>query len=463
MSMDWAMRRRITIVVVIITFLSLITGLYVYINRPVPTCFDKKQNQNETGVDCGGLCTLQCVSTRVNFEIKWTKVFPVRENVYDIAALVEYPSGNTGVPTLRYTAKLFSVDGHVLSEKTGTTFAGPSDHFLLFFGGIETSSAAVRAEVVIDPSFSTVRTANSAIALSVLSRELSAPDVRPKLVSMIQNNSSVPLRNIPVAAIVSDENGPVAVAETYIDSLPAHSVRPAEFSWPEALKYKSTESCGVPVDVMLIVDKSGTMGDDGKLDAAKAAAVEFVGNLTPKDQVGYVSFASNASSPIDSALSGDTNAAVSAISNTVIATGTARYTNTSEALNAAQGEFISPRARVEASKAVVFLTDGEVNRPVNPNDPKDKVYPAQLAVDAATNLKNLGVTIFTIGLGQEALLYGDFLKALASSPDNYFEASSTKSLSPIYKQIGTSICKRGLSVIEIIPRVDVFGTTNVEK
>ncbi len=42
-------------------FLWIAFWFYFLIVKPAPSCFDKKQNQNEEGVDCGGVCARFCV------------------------------------------------------------------------------------------------------------------------------------------------------------------------------------------------------------------------------------------------------------------------------------------------------------------------------------------------------------------------------------------------------------------
>lgn len=39
---------------------GLIGGIYAW-QKPAPTCFDDRRNQNEVGVDCGGVCARVCV------------------------------------------------------------------------------------------------------------------------------------------------------------------------------------------------------------------------------------------------------------------------------------------------------------------------------------------------------------------------------------------------------------------
>lgn len=459
-SLDWAMRRRIIIVLIVIAFFAVIGGIYSFINRPIPSCFDKIQNQNEEGMDCGGVCSLQCSAKSAKLEVRWTKAIRVREGMYDIAALVEYPAGNTAIPRLDYTAKLFDSTGGVLAERHGSTFVNPSDHFLVYEGGVQVSATATRAEVTLDPTYDTLRASSSPVTLTVLSRDLSSPDAHPRLSAVIRNDTNTSLRNVPVNAIVSDGSGPVAVAGTVIDSLPAKSSKLAQFTWPESLSYQATEACSVPVDAMLVLDRSGSMKDDDKIGGAKAAAADFAKNLNANDQAGFVSFATHASTPVDHELTLDKTVIASTIASSSIHTDGLQYTNMMEAFDAARGELTSGRARKNASKVVIFLTDGEPTYPKNPEQETDKQYPVQKGLDAAQAIKNLGITIYTIGLGKDLADWMDFMKTVSSVPENYFPAPSTKDLSGIYKNIATGICKKGPSVIEIIPRVDVFGSTN---
>lgn len=43
---------------------GLIGGIYAW-QLPTPTCFDNRQNQNEIGVDCGGVCARVCIPATI--------------------------------------------------------------------------------------------------------------------------------------------------------------------------------------------------------------------------------------------------------------------------------------------------------------------------------------------------------------------------------------------------------------
>lgn len=73
---DWNSRRRIYyilgIVLIILAFIFYKSYDFIF---PASTCFDKKQNNIETGIDCGGACELMCKNTSMPLELKLAKSF----------------------------------------------------------------------------------------------------------------------------------------------------------------------------------------------------------------------------------------------------------------------------------------------------------------------------------------------------------------------------------------------------
>ena len=70
----------------------------------------------------------------------------------------------------------------------------------------------------------------------------------------------------------------------------------------------------------------------------------------------------------------------------------------------------------------VVLTDGRAN----PSTPSDAVREALLA-------KSLGITVFTIGLGED--LDFDALRDMASTPDAFYHSPTAQDLAAIYEGI----------------------------
>jgi Mg-chelatase subunit ChlD len=183
------------------------------------------------------------------------------------------------------------------------------------------------------------------------------------------------------------------------------------------------------------------------LQSVKNAASEFVGELRKGDSLGVVSFATDAS--IDSALQTDFSKAQSIIGNISIKKDGTQFTNIFSAL-LKSAELFSQLGSTNSQKVLALLTDGVATKPSNPRgktEAEDILYAEAEALKEADNLKTQGVTIYTIGLGKD--IHADFLRKLASTPENFLEAPSTTTLSSVYQQVSSFICKELPSKIEI--------------
>jgi Mg-chelatase subunit ChlD len=124
-------------------------------------------------------------------------------------------------------------------------------------------------------------------------------------------------------------------------------------------------------DTMIVLDRSGSMGDYGKLGAAKAAASLFVDSLRSGDRLGVLSFATMPSSPIDMPLADwtiDPAGGSRQTANTAIAALDALGgTNIGDSLFQAWQE-IKDHGSAAHSWALVLLSDGD-ERDSTPSHP----------------------------------------------------------------------------------------------
>ncbi len=456
--MTWAGKRRLIIISILVACFSLFVALPVaVINYQPPSCTDGKQNQNERGVDCGGPCALQCRSDVSPIKIDWVKLFETRPGTYYAIASVENPNFNTGTSKLPYTVRVYDANGTKILERSGQTFALPNERFYVFEGNLQTGDQVpAKVEMTFSKVVDWIKTAAELPAMSITNRTLENSDTRPKLVATLSNDSGDTIRDVSVTTMIYDAKGnQIAGSATLVDKVPPGQTAPITFTWSQGFVYGAEyESCSQPVDVMLALDRSGSMASDKKsppqpLTQAKDAAEEFVSKMTGSDQVGYVSFATKVSQPIDQELTKNFSAVRNSISETEIGKDGVQYTNIGDALLSARNEFLSQRKNKEARQVIVLLTDGA---PTYPKDPANPNYPEEYTRQVAQALKQDGVGIYTIGLGDE--VNEKLLKEIASTPEQYYAAATGAELSKVYQDVATAICKRAPSVIEIIPRIN---------
>ena len=152
-------------------------------------------------------------------------------------------------------------------------------------------------------------------------------------------------------------------------------------------------------DVMLIIDRSGSMGST-TMQAAKNAAKTFVDmlDLSPdRDRVGVVSYANT--ERLDHGLS-NSGAAVKTAIDGLYASGS---TNIGDGIHLANQQ-LEQVGRPGAAWITILLTDGQPNKPSGPGDgfyELDAEYARQRALEG----RNAGIRLYTIGLGSDVSHY----------------------------------------------------------
>jgi Ca-activated chloride channel family protein len=172
------------------------------------------------------------------------------------------------------------------------------------------------------------------------------------------------------------------------------------------------------MDVALVLDVSSSMLDEApsKLARATEAIRVFLERLDQNDQVALVTFAGDAS--VVHRLTSDTDL----VSQALAAVQTGETTRLDLGIEAAHGELAGSRSRSSATKVMVVLTDGIPN-PV----------PGSVALEKAIAAKQIGINLFTIGLGSD--VDGALLRGMASVPEWYYEAPTADALMAIYSRL----------------------------
>jgi len=443
----WAFWRRVQygtgFSVVCLSFLLLI---YFSAFHTPASCFDGRTNGGEAGVDCGGACARICAFAVTPPVISWAQSFRVADGQYNAVAYIENRNQSAATPELPYTFVLYE-GNDVIAERTGTTVLPPDSEYPVFEGRIAVGNRVpTRTEIMLGDATMWLPASVGRNQFRVNSRELFDVDSRPRLEAIIENRELFESKEVEVVATIFDSRGnPLTVSRTFIDNFAARSTETAVFTWPEPIA-TTLRSCEVPTDIVAAIDLSGSMNNDADnppepISSVLAAAQSFVARLQTADQVGVVTFATEAlvAEPLTSSLT----KAATTISRLVIdpaeETGS---TNTGDAILRATEELTSDRHNTAARKVLVLLTDGLATAP-------DEA-PEQYAHDAATAAKAAGVIVYTIGLGEQVNM--DFVRQLATSPDNAYQAISRSQVDDIYSTITGNICEDGAAVIDIVPK-----------
>ncbi|QQG42956.1 MAG: hypothetical protein HYW15_01980 [Candidatus Giovannonibacteria bacterium] len=236
---SWGVRRQLGVFAVFAAVVVLIVGGLIYFFRPEPTCFDNKQNQDEEGVDCGGAearCA-PCSEKIHDIAILWTRFFPIREGVYDAAALLE--NGNQFLKTKKfvYAIKLYDANNVLVSIREGATFIQPGEKFLVFEPNIVAQNRFPKTAVLEMRSVSWEAGEPEPLKIDVLRRDIFLADVSsPRLEVKVKNQSTSVYRNIEAAALLLGSGDVVlGVSKTKIDRLDIGEERAAVFTWPMAI------------------------------------------------------------------------------------------------------------------------------------------------------------------------------------------------------------------------------------
>ncbi len=185
-------------------------------------------------------------------------------------------------------------------------------------------------------------------------------------------------------------------------------------SEPQSVYYSNANN----VDVMLVVDRSGSMQAENNITKAKDAAKQFVDLLVDDDQVGVVSFSDNVTVDFNltTIVSGTRTAAKNAI-DPLTANG---FTTIGGGLEAAQNE-LTTTGIITHPWAIVLLSDGLENRP-------------PFVADVLPDIKATKTVVHSIGLG--SLADRVLLQDIAAETNGTFNfAPSGAELGGIYNTI----------------------------
>jgi len=232
-------KKRLIIGAVYAAIIIGVVFLIYQCQKPAPNCFDSKQNQNEQGVDCGGVCAKQCpVVAKENLIVRQTGY--VESGIagsYDIYAEVANPNNFVGSSMFSYKFTVRNAAGETMAEPYGTSFILPADKKYIIETNVSTKDVPASVELnVSDSQWVEATDAYEKPALKVVSKnynEITSGVGFGEATGLLKNESPFDFNSIKLRIILKDENGKiVALNSTQMNTVQAGENRDFRVDWP---------------------------------------------------------------------------------------------------------------------------------------------------------------------------------------------------------------------------------------
>ncbi len=248
--MNWAHKRKF-IYGAGITVALILIGMYVFRNTlfPAPMCFDAKQNGYETGIDCGGTCSLRCSSEVLPLSVVWARAMQTSSTTYDFAALVSNKNIDNAPKSIGYTFVAYDSEGQVMETRSGQTVAPVDGEFPVIEQGVKLASppASISASVTANVPHYKVLEKPTVPTIRISSTRYEQGSI-PRVYATLINTKRLVLRDIPVRAVLYDIDGNAfAVGQTVIPELGKEVTKEIVFTWVRAFSSAPTKIRVFPI------------------------------------------------------------------------------------------------------------------------------------------------------------------------------------------------------------------------
>lgn len=233
-GISWAARRRAIAIIILALIVSV--GI-LFFNRTVfynaPSCVDGTQNQNETGVDCGGTCPYLCTAQVDKPVVQFVRTVSNGAGRTDLIAYIENPNIDAAVSHAPYTVDIYGTEGTVIAKRTG--FITLSSHSItpIFIPGVVYNSEKIANTFL---TFNTKKMhwvkLSSPRQLLPFSNIQVTQGATTHITATITNPSAIVYRNLKVIiSVFNKNNNIIAASQTVVPVLQSLGTAPLVFTW----------------------------------------------------------------------------------------------------------------------------------------------------------------------------------------------------------------------------------------
>jgi von Willebrand factor type A domain len=452
---SWSIRRQFLFSLIPVAMLVAFS-FFVYIKyfKTYPTCFDSVKNGTETGIDCGGTCSLVCQGDAIAPVVLWSKSFNVSGGVWNSVAYIQNPNTGLSAKSVSYEFRLYDKTNTLIVRRQGSIDIPSNKTFVVFEGGVNASGKGVyRTDFEFLKQAEWIKDNIRDLPVDIENSPIENATTLPKIKGFVTNPNLSQVGPLELTALIMDsKNNVVDASKTVVDVISPGEKVPFVFTWPNTF-YSPSDVCKESSNVMFVLDRSLNMQSLSKnpaqpLTDVKNSLVGFVSKLHQGDKVGVLSFGTTATNPIEQGLTSNFDLFKNSIGSINVSTSTK-----DQGVNIANG--LSEASKVfdlvsNGNQKIVILLTGGI-----PTDPIDKIkgvnYPTVYAESLASEMRAKNIDIYTIGLGNNVDV--DILKNISGDDKKSFRLDNAKDLANVYDGIGGSICERSPNIVEILSRV----------
>lgn len=230
--MTWADRRRAYVIGgAVLVALTLLAGIVFAVVYEAPSCSDRKQNQDEAGVDCGGSCAYLCAAQVQPVRAPLVRALATPSGRTDVVAYIENRNQAAEAKGAVYEVEVYGDGGVLLGKKSGTLDIPARATVPVFVPGVvQGVTSAPQAFVTFtDLKWRTARGEIEPVTIGTVTLQ---DGTSPRVRALVGNPSPrATYDRVFVATLYNAEGIVVAASQTVVPSIPALGESEAVFTW----------------------------------------------------------------------------------------------------------------------------------------------------------------------------------------------------------------------------------------
>lgn len=234
--LSWTAKRKILYILSSAIVLASIASLVFYkFYYKAQTCTDGIQNQDEKGVDCGGICPKICSSFFLSPGISWARAEKIGDGIYNFGAYIINPNASGGVKKVKYSFKSYDNDGIPVAERSGVAYIPPHKNILVFESGINTQKNTPSKVVFeFEPNIKWDKF-ESKENLIIENKNYTEDQNVSSLEAELVNRDLRSYNNIDLSAILYDvDKNVIGFSKTRLDFIDKGGRESIGFTWPKS-------------------------------------------------------------------------------------------------------------------------------------------------------------------------------------------------------------------------------------